>query len=98
MADSDEVVRRALDAMDRRRRWTLAAVAAVFAVTAVSLAMLFGSAANAARTTSNPAILKSIFVATVTEMLFVACCTIAVLIHVSRLARAIVQAVDRESE
>jgi len=54
MADSSETaLRNALDAVDRGRRWATIGVAALFVVTAVSVAALFGSAAAAARAASS---------------------------------------------
>ncbi len=98
MADPDDAVQRALNAVDRRRRWTIAALIAGLAVMAVSLGVLFAAAASAAGKTPNGAVLKALFTATITEMFFVACCTIAVLLHLSRLAKAMMQAMERPGE
>jgi hypothetical protein len=65
-------------------------VVVLFIVTAVSIAFLFAAAANATGTPSERGMLKLMFAATATEMMFVACCTVAVMFHVSRLARSIV--------
>jgi len=92
--DPDLVLRKALDAVDRGRRWAFVGVAAMFLAMAVAVAALFGSAAAAGREAATAPILKVLFVATATEMLFVACCTIIMMIHVSRTTKAILRAVE----
>ena len=71
----DPVVRNSLDAIDRGRRWATFGVIALFVATAIAVAALFGAAATRQSSAQGTAILKALFVATATQMLFVACCT-----------------------
>src|SRR5688572_25786402 len=96
MADELEtVLRRSLDAVDRGRRWAIIGVVALFVAMAIAVAALLGSAAAASTSASSAsAIVKVLFVATATQILFVGCCTVVVMFHVSRTSKAIVRAMD----
>ena len=89
---SDDMIRHALDSVDRARRRMMGVVAALFGLTAVSLGFLFNAAANATEPGRERGVLKLIFVATATEMLFVACCTVVVMLHISRVGRSVIRA------
>ena len=68
----------------------LRGVTVLFLTTVVSVAVLFVSAAAAAQTAPSQApALKVLFVAVITQMLFVGCCAVLVMFHVSRSTRAI---------
>lgn len=96
MTDSAEnALRNSLDAVDRGRRWAMLGVVALFLSMAISVASLFRMAAAAARDNgSDPRLLKAMWVATATEMLFIACCTVVVMFHVSRTAKALFRAME----
>src|SRR5262245_52544727 len=95
MADTPEsVLRNSLDAVDRGRRWAVTGVVALFLATAISVAALFGTAASASRDTADTGLLKVIFVATATELLFIACCTVVIMFHVSRTMKALLRALE----
>jgi|SRR5262245_25591069 len=96
MADSSEsTLRNALDAVDRGRRWASIGIAALFLVTAISVAALFGSAAAAARNaSSDTGLMKVVFVGSSTTMLFTACCAVVVMFHVSRTTKTLLRAID----
>ena len=95
MTDNAEtVLRNSLDAVDRGRRWAVLGVIALFLATAISVAGLFGVAAARQGPTPGTAILKALFVGTATQMLFVACCTVVVMFHITRMAKTILRAID----
>lgn len=92
--DMDNVLRHALDAVDRGRRWALVGVGALFIGTAIALAALFGVAAHAPGQSPDAMMLKTLYVASATQMLFVACCTAVLMFHVARTTRFIVRAIE----
>lgn len=110
MADNDNMepmLRNALDAVNAARRWRLIGMAAVFfAVTLVLwvLNMFLMPALQSPATASLPETtreaaagglpLKGLFVASVVEMFLIACGTAAVILHVSRMTRVILRALD----
>ena len=96
MSDDLEIVlRKSLDAVDRGRRWAILGVVALFLATAIALAALSALGASNSRGAASAAPpFKALFTSTATEMLFVGCCTIAVMFHVSRLAKAILRAIE----
>jgi len=95
MADSSEtLLRNSLDAVDRGRRWAVFGVVALFVATAISVASLFAIAAARHASVSDPRMLKAMWVATSTEILFTGCCTVVVMFHVSRTTKAMLRALD----
>src|SRR5688572_16900407 len=92
--DLDTVLRKSLDAVDRGRRWAIAGVVAMFVAIAISMAALFAIPAAARGAATEGTVLKVLFVATATEMLFVGCCTVVMMFHVSRMTKAILRAVE----
>ena len=110
MADNDKMepmLRNALDAVATARRWRLISIAALFF--AVTLALwvmsnLFSSmqppgGTAAVPNTTQEAVagrlpMKALFVASVVEMFLIACGTAAVILHVSRMTRVILRAID----
>jgi hypothetical protein len=95
MADSPDPVSYALKAVDRARIWAIIGVAVLFVITAMSVAVLFASAAAAARSApSDTGVMKVIFVGSSTTMLFTACCAVVVMFHVSRSTKTLLHALD----
>ena len=110
MPDNDNMepmLRDALDAVNVARRWRLIGMAAVFfAVTLVLwvLSMLLGPAIQSPATAALPEVtqeatagrmpLKGLFVASVVEMFLIACGTAAVILHVSKMTRVILRAIE----
>jgi hypothetical protein len=95
MTDSAEnALRNSLDAVDRGRRWAILGVVALFLSMAISVASIFQMAAAARDSGSDPRLLKAMWVATATDMLFIACCTVVVMFHVSRTAKALFRAIE----
>jgi len=92
--NQDAVLRNSLDAVDRGRRWAIFGVLALFAATAIAVARLFGMAAARQGSSEGTGILKVLFIATATQMLFVACCTVVVMFHVTRTTKAVLRAID----
>jgi hypothetical protein len=90
--DMEAILRNSLDAVDRGRRWAIAGVVALFVGTAIAAAALFGSVAAARR--DEAGLLKVLFVATATQMLFAASCTVVVMFHVSRTTKAVLRALE----
>ena len=110
MPDNDNMepmLRDALNSVNVARRWRLIGIAAVFfAVTLVLwvLSMLLGPAIQPPSTAALPEVtqqataarmpLKALFVASVVEMFLIACGTAAVILHVSRMTRVILRAIE----
>jgi cation transporter-like permease len=96
MSDSSEAdLRKALDAIDRGRRWAIVGVGALFLITAISVGRLFAVAVTGARGASPDAgLLKVLWLAVTTQMLFTACCAVVVMWHVSRSTKATVRAMN----
>jgi hypothetical protein len=94
MPHEDEVIlRNALDAVDRGRRLAMVGVAALLVATAFVLFVLFHLAGGPPP--SGPALtLKAVFASAVSVMLLVACCTAVLMIHVTRMAKSILRAID----
>ena len=110
MPDNDNMepmLRDALDSVNAARRWRLIGIAAVFfAVTLVLwvLSMMLQPALQAPATAALPESppgatavtfpLKGLFVASVVEMFLIACGTAAIILHVSRMTRVILRAIE----
>ena len=90
--DMEHVLKNSLDAVDRGRRWAVTGVVALFIGTAIAVAALFGGVAAARG--DQAAVLKVLFVATATQMLFVASCTVIVMFHISRTSKAVLRGLD----
>jgi hypothetical protein len=103
----EPMLRNALDAVNAARRWRLIGIAALFF--AVTLALwvmsnLFSSmqppeGTAALPQTAQEAIagrlpMKALFVASVVEMFLIACGTAAVILHVSRMTRVMLRAIE----
>jgi hypothetical protein len=87
--DLEKILRHALDSVDRGRRWATLGVAALFLATVVLLFATFHVG-----TVGEPGASKGMFLALVAQMLFVACCTAAVMFHVTRMTKAVLRAVE----
>ena len=103
----EPMLRNALDAVNTARRWRLIGVAALFF--AVTLALwvmsnLFSAMQPPGGTAALPEAtqeavagrlpMKALFVASVVEMFLIACGAAAVILHVSRMTRVILRAIE----
>ena len=113
MADNDmePTLRKALDAVNAGRKWTLVGIAALFFAVVIALAALntmlqpptSGIDVNVpggTAVTSSPVTItrvmpvKALWVSAAMQLLFVACGTAAIMLHVSRMTRTILRAID----
>ena len=110
MADNNEpTLRNALDAVNASRKWTLLGIGAMFFSVALLLFMLFmmvipslqppGPAVDAPADTPTIAInrlipLKILWVSSAIQLFFVACATAILMLHVSRMTRAVLRAIE----
>jgi len=93
--DQDNVLRNALDAVDRGRRWTMLGVGALFVATVLALwALLATAQANAAPPPREIGAFKVLFVGAVAQMLLIACCTVIVMFHVTRMTKAVLRRIE----
>ena len=96
MSDENEtILRNALDAVDRGRRWALVGVVALFVAMAIALAAMMAVAAHTGRSSADALMLKTLYVAAAAQMLFVACCTAAVMFQFTRLTKSVLRAIER---
>jgi len=91
---AEDMLRKSLDAVDRGRRWAMIGVVALFVITAIAVASLFAIAAARNASVSDPRMLKAMWVATSTEVLFTGCCTVVVMFHVSRMVKTLLRAME----
>ena len=110
MADNNEpTLRNALDAVNTSRKWALLGIGAMCFAVMLLLFMLFMMVIPAlqpagvavAVPTETPSIainrvvpLKVLWVATAIQLLFVACATGLLMLHVSRMTRAVLRAIE----
>ena len=96
MADEhDHVLRNALDAVDRGRRWTMLGLGALFAATILALgAVLWTGTQVAAPPEPFWGIVNGMWVALIAQTLLIASCTAIVMLHVTRMAKAILRRID----
>lgn len=110
MPDNDNMepmLRNALDAVNTARRWRLIGIAAVFLAVTLVLWVLNNFVMPALQPPATAALpegtgdavagrlpLKALFVASVVEMFLIACGTAAVILHVSRMTRVILRAIE----
>lgn len=109
MADNNEpTLRNALDAVNASRKWTLLGIAAMFFSVALLLFMLFmmvipsmQQGVTVATPSDAPSIeisrlmpLKILWVSSAIQLFFVACATAVVMLHVSKMTRAVLRAVE----
>ncbi len=96
MSDEMEAtLRKSLDAVDRGRRLAAFGVAALFVAMAVAVAALLAVAAHIGSNPSSDALLlKSLYVVSAAQMLFVACCTAVVMFSVTRTAKAVLRSIN----
>ena len=93
--EHDHVLRNALDAVDRGRRWTMLGLGALFAATILALgAVLWTGTQVAAPPQPFWGIVNGMWVAFIAETLLIACCTAIVMLHVTRMAKAILRQID----
>jgi hypothetical protein len=110
MPDNDNMepmLRDALDSVNAARRWRLIGIAAVFFSVTLVLWVLNNFLMPALQPPATASLpdgatgavaggipLKGLFVASVVEMFLIACGTAAVILHVSRMTRVILRAID----
>jgi hypothetical protein len=92
--DNEKILRNALDAVDRGRRWALVGLAALFIAMAIALAAMRAVASHTGSASSDAFMLKTLYVASAAQMLFVACCTAAVMFQFTRMMKSIVHALE----
>jgi hypothetical protein len=106
----EPTLRKALDAVNAGRRWTLFGMAALFLAVLIVLAFLNmmimppsgidvdvpGGAGATPPTvaTSGGLPMKALWVSAAAQLFFVACGTAAIMLHVSRMTRTILRAID----
>jgi len=90
--DSETAIQRALDAADRGRRWAFVGVGTLFLATVIALAALLGALVRPG--VSATVTFKTLYVATIVETLFTACCTVIVMLHITRMAKAILRQLE----
>ena len=94
---NETILRNALDAVDRGRRWALVGLAALFIAMAIALAAMMAVAAHLPGSGSTEAVmLKAVYVAAAAQMLFAAGCTAAIMFQLTRLTKAILRTIDRD--
>ena len=91
--DDDKLIRNALDAVDRGRRLAMVGVVALFIATVFALFTLFHIAGGPPP--PGGVTLKAVFASAVSGMLLMACCTAVLMIHVTRMTKSILRAIDR---
>jgi hypothetical protein len=96
MADEhDHVLRNALDAVDRGRRWAMLGYGALFGATMLALgAVLWTATQVAAPPEPFWGIVNALWVIFIADTLLMACCTAIVMLHVTRMAKAILRRLD----
>src|SRR5689334_8458405 len=96
MADENNpVLRNALDAVDRGRRWAMLGFGALFGATMLALgAVLWTATQVAAPPQPFWGIVNGLWVMFIAETLLMACCTAIVMLHVTRMTRAILRRLD----
>jgi hypothetical protein len=96
MAQNDEgVLRNALDAVDRGRRLAMVGVTALFVATVFTLYTLFHVVGGPPPPGGSDLTLKAVFTTAVSIMLLVACCTAVVMLHVTRMTKSILRALNK---
>ena len=96
--ERDHVLRNALDAVDRGRRWAMLGLGALFVSTVLALgAVVWTGARVAAPPQPFLGVLNLMWAAFIAETLLIACCTAIVMIHVTRMTKAILRRIDLAS-
>ena len=93
--EHDDMLRNALDAVDRGRRWAMLGLGALFGATILALAAVVWTGSRVAAP-PQPfwGILNVMWVAFIAETLLMACCTAIVMFHVTRMTNAILRQID----
>ena len=109
--DMEPTLRKALDAVNSGRKWTIVGIAALFFAVLIVLATLNRmimppssgidvSVPGSTAVTSSPATItrvipvKALWVSAAMQLFFVACGTAAIMLHVSRMTRTILRAIE----
>ena len=94
--DDEKMLRNALDAVDRGRQFAMIGVVALFVATVFALYTLFHVVGGPPRGDGDGVTLKAVFATAVSGMLLVASCTAVVMLHVSRMTKSILRALDEK--
>lgn len=94
--DMDMVLRSSLDAVDQSRRWAIILIAALLIAAAAALAAFIATVAAATNAPVGLA-LQALCVASGAQMLLVAYCTAWSHVHVRRMTRTVLRAVELSS-
>jgi hypothetical protein len=93
MAQNDEMMmRNALDAVDRGRRLAMVGVGALFVATVFALYALFHIVGGPPD--DEGITLKAVFATAVSGMLLIASCTALLMLHVTRMTKSVLRAID----
>ena len=93
--EHDDVLRNALDAVDRGRRWAMLGLGALFGATILALgAVVWTGSQVAAPPQPFWGIVNLMGVAFIAETMLMACCTAIVMFHVTRMTKAILRRID----
>jgi hypothetical protein len=107
--NNDPTLRNALDAVNASRRWTVLGMTALFFAVLLLLGFFFGMLIPALQPPGiavdappgAPSIevnrlipLKALWLVAAMQLFFVACGTVAVMLHVSRMTRAVLRAIE----
>jgi hypothetical protein len=93
--DMEAMLRKSLDAVDRGRRWTVFAVAALFVATVLAIGWVLSIAqANAAPPAAQLGAFQVLFAGAVAQMLLIASCTAILMFHIARIGRMILRAIE----
>ncbi len=91
--DEEMMLRNALDAVDRGRRLAMIGVVALLVATVFALYTSFHVVGGPP--TGGDVTLKAVFATAVSGMLLIASCTALVMMHVTRMTKSILRALDR---
>ena len=88
--DMERMLRNSLDAVDRGRRWAMLGVAALF----VAALLLLLASLHLGLITEEPGASRVLFHALGSMILFTACCTAVLMLHMTRMTKTILRAIE----
>jgi hypothetical protein len=89
--DQENALRNALDAVDRGRRWAMLGMGALVVAAVLALGTLVATAAAHQDSSPSAGVFKVVFVASLAQMLLIACCTAIVMFHVTRMTKVVLR-------